>query len=76
MRKNKNDQLNDRRLTLTIKDLCHELNISKPVALKLVKNKEFPACRVGRKYLIPRHELIKWLSEQTGTSNIIKKEEV
>ena len=53
------------RMTLTVSDLQHALGIGRNQAYDLVNRADFPKIRVGRKILIPRDALIRWLDKQT-----------
>ena len=52
-------------LCVTVDDLCDLLQVSRPTAYSLVHKDGFPVIRVGRRYLIPRAGLDRWLEEQT-----------
>lgn len=54
------------RLTLNIKDLQELLNISYVTAYNLTLRKDFPSFRIGRRILINREGLERWLKEQEG----------
>ena len=49
-----------------VEDLCGLLGISRPTAYELVHREDFPKVRVGRRLLIPRAGLEKWLEEQSN----------
>ena len=51
-------------LTLRVEQMAKVLGVSRKVAYNLVKRKDFPAVRVGKKrIIIPRDRLIEWLNE-------------
>jgi excisionase family DNA binding protein len=52
-------------LCVTVDDLCDLLRVSRPTAYSLVHRDGFPVIRVGRRFLIPRAGLERWLEEQT-----------
>ena len=52
-------------LCVTVDDLCDLLQVSRPTAYSLVHRDGFPVIRVGRRFLIPRAGLERWLEEQT-----------
>ena len=54
------------KLTLSVTEMAEALGISRPIAYELVKRKDFPAIQIGRRVVIPKSELNRWLSEQTG----------
>lgn len=53
------------RLTMNVSDLQQALGIGRNQAYDLVNRDDFPKIRVGRKILIPRDALIRWLDKQT-----------
>lgn len=53
------------KLTMTVSDLRQALGISKNSAYELVNRADFPKIRMGRKILIPREALNRWLEAQT-----------
>ena len=60
---------NEQALCYDVKDLCALLQISRPTAYELVHREDFPKIRIGRRVLIPRAGLEKWLEEQCSMSN-------
>ena len=54
-------------LCVTVDDLCNLLQVSRPTAYSLVHKEGFPVIRLGRRLLIPRAGLERWLNEQTET---------
>jgi excisionase family DNA binding protein len=48
-------------LTMTVAELASWLKIGKNQAYRAVKEKQVPAVRVGRRLLIPRAALNRWL---------------
>lgn len=57
---------NERENTLvyTIPELSAKLKISRSIAYKLAKSKDFPKVLIGKRILIPDNELRKWLERQ------------
>ncbi len=55
--------------TLTIKELSDILQISMPTANKLVKEKGFPAFRIGKSIRINKYRLQEWMDKQTYEDN-------
>lgn len=47
---------------LTIEDVCRELGIGKNTAYGLVKDKEIKSAKVGKRHLIHRAELQKYIN--------------
>lgn len=56
----------ERTICHTVDDLCALLQISRPTAYELVHREDFPKIRIGRRVLIPRAGLEKWLEDQTN----------
>ena len=54
------------KMTLTVEQLAEELNISKPTAYSLVKEKGFPARTIGHRVLVNRAGLQRWLDSKSG----------
>lgn len=52
------------RATMTVKELQAYMNIGRVKAYELCKSKGFPSFRIGKKVLIHREELEKWMKEQ------------
>ena len=46
---------------INIKDLCEILNIGKNTSYNLLKNKDIPNRRLGKKYIIPKFGVIEYL---------------
>ncbi len=53
-------------LTMTVEEMAKVLGISRPVAYNLANITGFPAIRVGRRILISKAGLERWVSEQEG----------
>ncbi len=47
---------------LTIEDVCKELGIGKNTAYALIKNKKIKSAKVGKRHLIHRAELQKYIA--------------
>ena len=54
------------RLTLTVEEMCKLLGISRPIGFELVRAREIPAFRVGKRYLILRKDFDEWLCSSAG----------
>ena len=54
----------EQKSTLTVKELIDFLNVGRKKAYELVNSKGFPAFRIGRKVLISRDGLERWIKEQ------------
>lgn len=53
------------KMTLTVKELAEELNISRNTAYQLADQKDFPSFRIGRRLLINRAMLQEWLNQNS-----------
>ena len=56
-------------MSLTVEEMAKELNISRTTAYALVKQEDFPAFHIGRKVLVNRKGLQRWMDEG-GTENV------
>lgn len=57
----------NRKMTLTVKELAEELNISRNTAYQLADQKDFPSFRIGRQLLINRAMLQEWLNQNASS---------
>ena len=55
----------NRKMTLTVKELAEELNISRNTACQWADQKECPSVRIGRRLLINRTMLQEWLNQNS-----------
>ena len=53
------------KLILSVEDLQQVLGIGRHTAYDLVNRTDFPTIRLGRKILVPRDALMRWLDRQT-----------
>lgn len=53
------------KMTLTVKELAEELNISRNTAYQLADQKDFLSFRIGRRLLINRAMLQEWLNQNS-----------
>lgn len=51
---------------LTVSDVRHYLKISLSTAYQLVHDKDFPVCRIGSSFRIPRNAFLAWVDKQTS----------
>ena len=54
------------KLTLTIEEAAKILGISRGLAYQAARTGELPTIRFGRRFLVPRHALLKLISEEAG----------
>ncbi len=53
------------KLTYTPKEMAQVLGLSLTTVFRLIKKKEIPVIRVGRKVLIPKDKLKEWIDKVT-----------
>ena len=53
------------KLSYSLETAAEALNISKPTMLEIVNRADFPAFRIGRRWIIPIDGMQRWLEEQT-----------
>jgi len=56
-------------LVMTVESMAKALHISRNLAYDAVRRGEIPSIRVGKRYLIPRHALEKFLRSQVGEAD-------
>ena len=54
------------RTALSVEEMRKELGLGKNKAYEMVKMKGFPAIKIGKKIIIPRESLNRWLKENEG----------
>lgn len=52
------------KLTMSVEEMAQVVGISKPKAYELVHQEGFPVVRIGRRMVIPKEGLTKWLESQ------------
>jgi excisionase family DNA binding protein len=52
---------------LTVPETAEILRVSKNTAYELVRQRRIPAIRLGRRILVPRHELENWITNEART---------
>ena len=57
---------NSSKITLTVEEMASELNISRPVAYELVKDPAFPSFQIGKRILVNRAGLQRWVDTQSA----------
>lgn len=53
---------------LDVKDIMQKLNIGKNSAYALMKTKNFPSIKIGRKYIVFANDFEKYLRNHIGTT--------
>jgi len=53
-------------MAISVDEMAELLGISRPVAFSLTRSANFPAVRIGRRILVNREGLQKWLDQQAG----------
>ena len=54
----------NQKITLTVEDIAHILEIGKSKAYELVKTPGFPLLKIGRQIRIPTHAFYTWINKQ------------
>ncbi|MDR6124065.1 excisionase family DNA binding protein [Bacillus sp. SLBN-46] len=65
--KGKNNKLNELPDVLTVKDLKELFGIGRVQAYELANKEDVPSKRIGRRILIYKANLIKWLEQNTAS---------
>lgn len=58
--------MNNEKLTLTVKEAAALLGVSLPTAYALAHSEGFPSLTVGRKLLVSRDGLCRWIDQKVG----------
>ena len=68
------EEPNMRRMTMTVEEMGKELGVSRSIAYELSKQPGFPAFSIGRRTLVSRDGLEKWIETQcqSGRSVILQ----
>lgn len=61
----------ENRITLSVEQAAAQLGVSIPVLRDLTHKPGFPCFRIGRRVLIPRADLIEWVSRQAKEGTIL-----
>ena len=61
--------IEDLPLTLNAREAAELLRISKSKVYDLARTEFFPAVRIGKRVVIPRDKLIKWMNAQVEVSD-------
>jgi excisionase family DNA binding protein len=59
----------DGRLTYTLSEAASRLGISRALAYEAAQRGELPACRIGRRVLVPRAALLRLLGQDGPTGS-------
>lgn len=54
----------EERYALTLKEAAKSLGVSMPTMCKIASQKDFPAFRMGKRWIIPSHSFAEWLDKQ------------
>jgi len=60
----KSKAIKEQDLVLRVIDIADILGISKSSAYQLVRQKDFPKVRIGKRIIIPRDNFFSWLNRQ------------
>jgi len=53
------------KMTMSVKELAAQLNVSLPTAYELTRQKGFPVLAIGRRVVVPVLGFQEWLSDNT-----------
>lgn len=67
-RKEKQEDISIKKQCLNSKETAEYLGLCETNILKYLRSGEIPSIRMGRRYLIPKEALDKWLNEQVHDS--------
>ena len=56
-------------LCLSAKLVAQTLGVGRATAYELMKEKDFPAIRVGSRIVVPKEKFRQWVEQQTGGVN-------
>ena len=65
MKEGKFRSYDDLPLTLTVPEVGEVLGLSRAKAYDLARSEGFPSMRIGRRILVPRDKLIRWIDKET-----------
>jgi len=54
------------RLTVTVSELSQILGVNRTAAYFLVRRSDFPSIRIGKRIVIPKVALLRWLDQTAG----------
>ena len=54
--------------TLNAEELAKALNISMSSSYRLMHSKGFPVVKIGKRRMVTKHDLLKWMSQQVAHS--------
>ena len=58
--------VNDMKEYMSVIEMAKYLHIGRSRAYELVRDKDFPSVKVGRKYIVSVYELKEWLKQKTA----------
>lgn len=61
--------MDTQRMTLSVAELSQELGLSRPKIYDLLGLPDFPKLRVGKRWIIPREPLERWLRARAEEGN-------
>lgn len=61
-------------LAYTLEDAAEVMHVSVPILRTLVDRPDFPAFRLGKRWVIPDADLRKWLSDMAAEKAVISTE--
>ena len=57
------------RMVMTVEEMGKELGLSRATAYELVQRPDFPSFSIGRRVLVSRDGLLKWIEKQYTSKN-------
>ena len=57
------------RMVMTVEEMGKELGISRATAYELVQRSDFPSFSIGRRVLVSRDGLLKWIEKQYSSKD-------
>lgn len=66
------DAAPESKLTMSVQEMAYQLGIGRNKAYELVKQRDFPAVRIGGNYRVIADKLPDWLNKQPGKPTISK----
>lgn len=61
---------------LNLQEVCELLSVSEKTMLKLLKEENIPARKIGREWRFSREAIIKWIAKGDSTEYIMQEEGV
>lgn len=69
---NLNERRDDRSYAMTLSEAAEFAHVSRPTMAEMLKLDDFPAFKMGRRWIIPRNDFAAWLSKQAAARKGIR----